>query len=79
MDDMEARYLPTHSTTQSIKYDMCDELIGASQREVSSLKTRVTRALITKLPNMTCPEDEKQMECPVKMKTTMTTRAVYSC
>ena len=79
-DDVDAKYglvnlaaFLAHSMAQSIKYDICDE---PNWEQVNG-KYPISNACgqgAQSYQDMTCPEDERHMECPVKK--TMTTRAV---
>ncbi|KAK1739219.1 hypothetical protein QTG54_009762 [Skeletonema marinoi] len=80
MDDVEARYglvnlaaFLAHSMAQSIKYDICDEPNWENVNGKYPLSNACGQGGQS-YQDMTCPEDEKHMECPVK--TTMTTRAI---
>lgn len=80
MGDVEARYglvntaaFLAHSMAQSIKHDICDEPNWEQVNGKYPLSNACGQGGKS-YQDMTCPVDEKHMECPVK--TTMATRAV---
>jgi hypothetical protein len=80
MGDVGARYglvnlaaFLAHSMAQSIKYDICDEPNWEQVNGKYPLSNACGQGGKS-YQDMTCPEDERHMECPVK--TSMTTRAV---
>lgn len=80
MGDVAARYglvnlaaFLAHSMAQSIKYDICDEPNWEQVNGKYPLSNACGQGGKS-YQDMTCPEDERHMECPVK--TSMSTRAV---